>query len=200
MKHNGNGNEQHSDLSTQRYTNLYPAYFEGPTANQIIKYGGVPAHYLGTYLLANRFATSIGLYCLPVHAMRLPLTIPEIVKGLDALDRAMFAEYDHGTGFIWVREMARIRMGLINRDECLKPDDNRSKHINKAYCSLPDNPFLAPFFRRYKKTFSIFLERKSSLIRRNFPLSPMEGIPKGLRKGIPKPDQYRDQKILNTDN
>jgi hypothetical protein len=197
MKHHGNGN-QHSDLSLQHYTNLYPSYFDGPTGERIARYGGIQALSLGTYLLANRFATSIGLYYLPVEAMRLPLTIPEIASGLDALDRATFAEYDYGTSFVWVREMARIRMGVLNRNECLKPSDNRSKHINKLYCSLPDNPFLCQFYRRYRKQFSIIWERRSALIRRNFDTFASKGIPKGIRDPLLKPVVQIVQKSTST--
>src|SRR4029453_18274393 len=168
MKHNGNGNT-YSNLADQQYTNLYPSYYDGPTGVRIAKYGGVQASALGTYLLANRFANSLGLYYLPLPAIRAPLTRPEIITAFEVLDRAAFAEYDYGTEFVWVKEMARIRMQLINRTDCLKPSDSRVQLINRLYRELPEQPFSWPFFVRYRKQLRIEYGRKSALIRRKFP-------------------------------
>lgn len=196
MKHNGNGNH-YSDLSEQHYTNLYPSYFDGATGVRIARYGGIQASGLGTYLLANRFASPLGLYYLPLPAIRLPLTIPEIVRAFEALDRAAFAEYDYGTGFVWVKEMARIRMQLISRNDCLAPKDSRVTLVNRLYRALPEQPFSWPFFVRYRKQLRIEAGRKSALIRSNFPLSPLDGPFDGPRNGpLDGPSTASTTKIL----
>lgn len=157
-----------TDQTNQRYGLLFPSYWNGPTGTRILKYGGPEALLLGTFLTANDYANAIGLYELPIDAIHIGLPPLRLFAALTALDRAEFAAYDQPTRYVWVREMARFRMGLNNRNERLHVADKRVVLVNRLYSSVKSNPFVWAFFQRYKKSLHLSTGRKSpfTLIRR----------------------------------
>lgn len=134
------------------YGNLYPEYFGGDTGLRIAELGGANAQVVGLYLTSNNDATMIGLYPIELIVMRAriaSLKPKQIIDALAALEAADFALFDAGTGFVWVKEMAKYRLQLNLRP--LDPHDNRVKHAQKKYAECRPNPFLGPFFDRYRK-------------------------------------------------
>ena len=159
----------HSDLSQENYGLLFPAYWKGRTGIDILEAGGSDALLLGAYLMGNDHANAIGLYHLPFTDVRIGLTIPRLVTAFEALDRAAYATYDYGTQYVWVKEMARIRMGLRSRSECLPKRDSRNIMVARLYRQYAGStPFVWAFFQRYRKTFHIRTGQKPvvTLIRR----------------------------------
>lgn len=154
------------------YTPFFPSYWYGATGQRIAEVGGPDALLLGAYLMANDRATSIGLYYLPFRSIALPLSEPRIVEAFDALDRAEFATYDAGTSFVWVREMARFRLGLRRRSDALDRRDSRVKLANKLYADVLDNPFLLRFHKRYVNALHLKAKRNTHLLVQKLGLSP----------------------------
>lgn len=145
------------------YGLLFPEYWDGPSGRLIQKLGKKDATILGAYLTSNRRANMLGLYRLPIEDIvnYTPLTRANVAQAFSILElpEVQFAQYDAATEFTWVREMARIRVGLRNRTDALKPDDKRVEFVNKLYQQLDDNPFLGAFFGRYQKTLHLKRQR-----------------------------------------
>jgi hypothetical protein len=180
------------------YGLLFPEYWDGPSGKLIQKLGGVNATLLGAYLMANRRANMIGLYRLPLDEIRLPMKESRLVAAFSVLSdpTIRFAEYDLGTEFVWVREMARIRMGLRNRSDVLNPSDNRVDGINKLYQQVDDNPFLGAFFERYRKTLHLKKQRTCE----HYPhISPLERGLEGASKPVNRSDNRDQDQSTGTD-
>jgi len=168
-----------------RYGVLFPEYFDGPTGREIQRLGGNNALVLGAFMMSNRLSNMIGLYRLPLATITPSVTHLKgrgILRAIGALVAADFISYDFGTEFVWVHEMARIRVGLPLKESRLKADDNRVRFINSLYKGLEDNPFLQQFFHRYAKTLHLKGERTSQLHHHMSPLpSPLEAPPKPVQ-------------------
>jgi hypothetical protein len=191
-----------------QYGIVLPGFWDGNTGRQIASLGGTTAQLAAVYLMANPDTTMIGLYPLEVVVMQArmrTLKPKQIAAALEALRRAEFAEFDPGTGFVWVREMAKFRLSLHLKP--LKRDDNRVEHVHRLYRGMRPNPFLGPFFDRYAK--ELFLKERrdytpdptpaghddSRLLRGNE--APPEGASQGASKAPSKPvtDQIRSEQI-----
>jgi hypothetical protein len=182
-----------------RYGIGLPSYWTGTTGQEIQHRGGKAATLLGAYLMFNGSMNMIGLYRVPVRTIvgETPLTRAELTKAFAVLQQAEFADYDAVTEHVWVREMARYRLGLSADSPALNPDDNRAVGAQKLYAAIDDNPFLEPFFKKYGR--ALHLKKMRSSTRYPNP-SPLEGAWKGLREGASKPlpsqvtdHRYRDQ-------
>lgn len=146
-------------MSSGRYGLLYPSYWDGPTGLRIARTGGKDALLLGAFLLSNHRANMIGLYRLPTNEIGLPLALGEIVRAFDALEAADFASYDDASAIVWVHEMARYRLGLATRTAVLAKNDKRLIHVDRIYKNVPDNPFLDPFYLRYRRALHLKTKR-----------------------------------------
>lgn len=199
-----------------RYGILSQRFWDGPTGRQLQDLGR-DAVILAAYLATCRHANMIGLYELPLVFVERELTVlkgkPVLLKALQAVEEAEFAVYDSGTEHVWVREMARIRLGL-ERGETIKSGDNRHPAVVKLYAAARPNPFLAPFYDRYRTelrlthgrtgptrtTASPHGARPASPVRPHDPQGDTKGLTKPLQ-GDSKPEQvqvqnsnkYRDQ-------
>jgi hypothetical protein len=134
------------------YGVLHAGFWDGPTGRLIAKHGGPAGQLVAVYLMENKDANMIGLYQVRLPVIRDAigtLTMRAVVKGLSALGTARFADYDLGTDYVWVLEMAKFRLGLDRKP--LKKDDNRVTHAINLYDRAKPNPFLAPFFKRYRE-------------------------------------------------
>lgn len=129
---------------------VFDSFLEG-TTGKAIQARGKDAVIVATFLLKNRFDNMLGLYDLPLHRLQRTLVVIKslaaIKKALQALEAESFALYDEATEFVWVREMARVRLQL--KGEPLDPKDKRRTGAIRLYDTLPANPFLGPFFDRY---------------------------------------------------
>jgi hypothetical protein len=152
---------------------------------------------VATYLASNKHANMIGLYELPVVTIAhyLPVLgktprvrVRAIRTALAALREVEYAHFDEETSFVWVREMARIRMHL-EPGTALADDDNRVPAINKLYASLKPNPYLGPFFSRYVTDLRLSVRRGSN--GEAPPQAPSEPLPSPL--GISKQNQEQKQ-------
>lgn len=173
------------------YGILLPEYFDGRTGKEIARIGRANALLLGCYLTANRRANMIGLYRLPLDEIKLPLSRAQLLRAFEVLDHTEFAHYDDATEFVWVREMARIRVGLRTRDASLNADDNRVDGVNRLYQQVDDNPFLGAFYERYRKTLHLKKQRTSE----HHPyISPLERGYEGPSKPVQRSgSDNRDQ-------
>jgi hypothetical protein len=172
------------------YGILLPEYWDGDTGVQIQERGGANATLLGAFLMANRRANMIGLYRLPLREVLLPLTRDEVIASLSVLDEVQFAHYDVLSAYVWVREMARIRVGLKSRTQKLDSDDNRVLHINRLYTECEDNPFLGAFFERYAKILHL---KKKRTTEHHPNISPLERASGGPPKPVNRSDQDQVQ-------
>lgn len=131
------------------YAKVEPKAWHGGTFKALRK-GGTEALLVGLYLMTSPSSNMIGLFNQPLLYMahETGLGIEGARKGLQACIEAGFCSYDEETEIVWVHEMAKFQIS-----EVLKPNDLRCKGVQKDYDSLPDNPFLGPFFDRYAAAF-----------------------------------------------
>jgi hypothetical protein len=129
------------------YGVIFPEFWTGRTGRELRERGGKDAQVLGLYLVSNRHANMLGLYRLLVDDVK-----HETGLGWKSIDRAIgaiaiseFATFDVGSSFVWVRQMARFRLGL-KAGESLNADDKRVTGVNRIYQALDLNPFLGEFF------------------------------------------------------
>lgn len=134
------------------YGIVFPEFWTGPTGRAIREQGGKDGQVLALYLMSCRHATMIGLYRLLMADIRHETGLGEkgVARGFDVLARLDFADYDTRTEHVWVREMAKFRLGLQKKSP-LESSDNRIKAVQNLYDKLAENPFLSPFYDRYKK-------------------------------------------------
>jgi hypothetical protein len=195
------------------YGIILPRYWTGTTGRALQKRGGKDAQILGAYLFSNEHANMIGLYRLPTVTIRaeLGLTPASIVKAFQALSEEQFAFYDEATGYVWVREMARFRLQIS--DEIFKTSDKRRIGAERLYESIPENPYLGPFFDKYGRVLQLKRRRESSLRGGGdvplqsppqlvVPARTFEGASKGYGRGFEGPskpvtDQRSDQRSVH---
>jgi hypothetical protein len=136
------------------YGILLSSFFDGTTGMRLQAMGatGKDAMLLGAFLTANEFANMIGLYELSMSklARKLPAlkgrTI--VLRSFATLSNEQFAQYDEETEFVWVREMARVRLGIVAGEKVANP--RRLVAAQNLYQRAPMNPFLGPFYDRYQ--------------------------------------------------
>jgi hypothetical protein len=177
------------------YAQMYPRFWDGPTGQELQRQGK-DAVIVATFVMTTRYANMIGLYHLPVdyiaHTLHV-LTRAEVLHGLDGVQRAGFALYDNSTEFVWVVEMARIRLN-IQPGEQLSQRDKRWKRVKVLYDTLKQNPFLGPFYDRYALDLQLPERRDRRAQPRNghegsplqAPSSPLQGAPisTGFQQGV----------------
>lgn len=151
---------------------------------------------LAAFLSANEFANMIGLYELSFPKLERSLiaikTRPALRRAFDVLEELTFAQYDERTEFVWVREMARVRLQL--RGLPLKHDDNRRLGAIRLYDKLPQNPFLGPFFDRYCGELAIPRRRTGGPFElKGDTEGASQGTSQGDSKGITSP--LRSQQV-----
>jgi hypothetical protein len=133
------------------YGILLPGFWDGETGRAIADLGGRDAQLVALYLMSNQDATMIGLYRARLSIVRERIgTLPAkaLERALVACGEAKFADYDVATEHVWVREMAKFRLGLLKGP--LDRKDKRAIGAARLYDKLPPNPFLGPFFKRYR--------------------------------------------------
>jgi len=178
----------------EQYGVLFPRFWEGTTGRQLQEKGR-DAVILAAYLASCRHANMIGLYELPLVFLERELSVlrsrAHILKAFHALQEVSYATYDMGTEHVWVREMARIRLGL-EPAETINQGDNKHKAVVKLYVSAKSNPFLAPFFDRYHATLRLADGRIGPPLQQV--IHSLQGTQKGLSsgsKGARKPVQVQ---------
>jgi hypothetical protein len=170
---------------------VLPQFWTGPTGKAITA-AGKETRILATYLLTCDHSNMIGLYRFPIlYGMEeTGLKRREILNALDRLRWLEFALYDPSSEFIWVREMARIQLGLLI-GESLKDGDKRAKGAASLYKHLPVNPFLGPFHDRYAEILRLPFRRDQDAEKKVLG-SPFHGASEPLTRGpIPDPDLLR---------
>ncbi len=179
----------------KRYGVLFDDYWTGLSARAIRRRGGKDATILSLYLIANRHANMLGLYRLLDDDVKfeVSLGVASIRKAYGALADAEFAAHDDRSGFVWVYQMARIRLNL-EPGQALDPDDKRVLHINRIYTALDANPFLGPFFDANHRILRLKKRREGgSLVDPQPSTHQMSGLPRGF-DGASKPvTEIRDQ-------
>lgn len=134
------------------YGVIFPEFWTGQTGSELRQGGGRDAQLLGLYLATNRHANMLGLYHVLATDMKheTGLSFKAIEKALRVIAETSFATFDAATAFVWVRQMARFRLGLRNGDT-LQPGDKRVVAVNRLYAGLEMNPFLGTFYAANRK-------------------------------------------------
>ena len=136
-------------MTTRKFAKVPPGIWTDSIGKEIRRYGP-EAWGMACFLMTNRHANMIGLYYLPIGYIVTDLGCsPDKAQALLAsLKKAGFCSYHPETEYVWVHEMASMQVG----DE-LKPQDKQAKGVEKTYESLSENPFLGPFFEKYRHAF-----------------------------------------------
>lgn len=181
------------------YGVTFPEFWTGATGRALRREGGKPGQILALYLTSNRHSNMLGLYrLLPDDVTHeTGLTAKELVRAYAATALVGFAEFDAASAFVWVRTMARFRMGL-RVGQTLKPDDNRVRAVNRLYQGLDPNPFLGRFFDLYRDVLRLPTGRapQGIVVPYTCP-SPLEGL--GSPSEAPCKPVNRDQRSGNRD-
>jgi len=182
------------------YGIVFPEFWTGDSGRQIREQGRCEAQLLALYLVSNRFANMIGLYRVLVDDMRRETGVSTraIARSLDVLQEAEYAAFDAPSSYVWVRHMARFRLGL-KAGEAIDPDDNRVVAINKLYHAIDPNPFLAEFFDTNRKLLALKKRRAStglwSPLSSSTTSRPFEGASKPLGSQVQRSGTgIRDQR------
>lgn len=177
------------------YGVIFPEFWTGSTGLELRARGGKDAQILALYLATNRHANMLGLYHLMAVDMKheTGLSVKAIERSLGVIAETAFAAFDAATSFVWVRQMARFKLGL-HPGETLQPADNRVVAANRLYQHLGVNPFLGPFYDANRKLLCLRKRREvdmSLVVSRayNHQMSSLQGASKGL----PSQDQDQDQ-------
>lgn len=168
------------------YGIVFSEFWTGDTGAHI-REAGKDALILAFYLMSCRHGTMLGLYRLPYADIRYEtgLGLKGIARAFDALEQHQFAAYDVLSQHVWVKEMAKFRLGLNKKP--LEKTDKRVTHVRKMYDELPENPFLAHFYDRYHTDLFLVKRRRA-----------LEGAFKGLWKGHGSPLQASKQITVNS--
>lgn len=181
-------------MSSSYYGVLFAEFWDGETGQALQARGGKDACVVGTFVLSNRLANMIGLYRLRIAEIvaHTPLRKADVVRALHVLAEVGFADYDFESEIIWVREMARFRVGIRDRSGSLDARDKRVDAANRLYAQAQPNPFLPAFYDRYAKSLHIKQKREFTRARAGRglggPCKP--GTESGSGSGI------RDQKAV----
>lgn len=170
------------------YGIIFPEFWTGPTGRELRQRGGKDTQLLALYLATNRHANMLGLYHLLIEDVRheTGLSIRSIEKGYHVVAEAAFATFDAATAFVWVRQMARFRLGLKNGD-ALDAHDKRVIAINRLYQAMESNPFLGPFHDLNRKMLCLKKRREGLSVVVPFTADHhMSGLGRGI-KGACKP-------------
>lgn len=143
------------------YGIVFPEFWTGRTGREL-KARGKDAQLLALYLATNRHANMLGLYRLPLDDVRheTGLSAKAMARAFTAAAALDYAHYDAGTWYVWVQQMARIRLGL-KVGEAMNPEDLKVKATNRIYGALDPNPFLGEFFDANRKMLGLKKRRES---------------------------------------
>jgi hypothetical protein len=164
------------------YGIILPQFWTGQTGRALRDRGGKDALLLGAYLFSNERTNMIGLYRLTSADIRseLQLSPAAIRKAFEVMRDEQFAFSDDATGFVWVREMARIRLNIAD-DSPLEVSDKKRIGAERLYLALPPNALLGPFYDRYHRPLRLKARREGVLPFTKGLRSGFEGASKGLR-------------------
>ncbi len=134
----------------REYAAIYSTFWTGSTGKKIRAFG-METQLLALYLLSNPHANMFGLYYLPLMLISHETAVPEkkINGALDNLISAGFCDYDRGSEFVFVFEMASFQIGEI------QAQDNRLKAVKRAWDASPSNPFRRAFWERYGQKYDL---------------------------------------------
>src|SRR5262245_36067404 len=170
-----------------------PTWWTGPTGRALSRLAkeatdlsaytqALELRTLGTWLQTGSQHNQYGLFHAPEEFI-----VPETglrATNLPGLWRALFllefCTYDRESGWVWVYEMARHQLDLPFNGQ-----DNRIKAAASWYRAMPDNPFLGPFFDRYRVDMRLVNRREGR---------PSQAPSKGL---VPDHDLVQDPVHLN---
>lgn len=158
------------------YAKVEPKMWHGATMKALRR---VPEGVIvAMYLMTSPQSNMLGLFSQPVLYMahETGLGLEGASKGLAHCIKVGFCSFDEESEFVWVHEMAKYQ--IANE---IKASDNRSKGIQKDYDALPENPFLAAFFDRYRDAFHLTNQRGG------------EGPPKALRSQEQEQEQEQEK-------
>jgi hypothetical protein len=135
----------------REYAKVSPKFWTSGTG-KAIRQRGSEGVVVALYLMTSPHSNMLGLYFQPTMYMAYEtgLGIEGASKGLRVCIEEGFCLYDEPSEMVWVFEMAEYQIA-----EELKASDLRCKGIQKEYDSLPDCPFLLPFFDRYGQAYHL---------------------------------------------
>lgn len=108
---------------------------------------------LAMYLWTAPTSSQYGLFYLPLEQLcaEAGYSPALALKVLDVFGNLEFAFYHRLEQWVWVKAMAQYH--LMPTGKLLPRTDNRIKGLHSWYATVPDNPYLSPFFDHYAQTF-----------------------------------------------
>ncbi len=167
------------------YGIILPSYWTGQTGRALRRQGGKDAQLLGAYLFSYEHMNMIGLYRLTPADIRseLRLSTVAIQRAFSVMQDEAFAFYDLVSTTVFVREMARIRLNIVD-EKPLARDDKKRIGAEKLYFKLHENPFFGLFFDRYHKVLHLKHRRESNASNTRQTVTPVRPQDVGPVSGI----------------
>lgn len=173
------------------YGIVFPEFWTGRTGREL-RARGKDAQLLALYLATNSHTNMLGLYRLPLDDIQheTGLTSKAIGRAFGAVIDSDYARYDAGTWYVWVKQMARIRLGLKAGD-AMNPNDLKATATNRIYAALDPNPFLGEFFDTNRRTLCLKKRRESVGL-----VVDLGGHPH--RSGLPSPSEAPSKPVTGS--
>ena len=176
------------------YGTVSPQFWIGATGKALRR--RPDAQRVAFYLQTCPSASMTGLYYLPLSTLchEIGIAPAKAEAALAVLASLGFADYDHETETVWVREMARFQIAPT-----LKPEDKRIKGVMRELEAVATSPFVSRFIEKYRAPFNIPDQAPSGSsgspqeAPSGSPKSPIEGPSEPLRSQDQEQDQDQDQ-------
>lgn len=152
------------------YRKIMPTFWSGKTGRDIRR-KGTSAMIVALYLMTSPESNMIGLYYCPIEDISRHTGIDEaeVQTALHHLQTLNFADYDPGSEWVWVREMAFYQVGESlaksgtetgEKDKHGKPKrpDMRVHAVEKLLIQAKKSVHYAPFLRRYAEAYGLKIE------------------------------------------
>jgi hypothetical protein len=135
------------------YAIVTPALFWAEHVGRQLRTLGRDHQVLALYLWTAPTSNQYGLYYLPMDQLcaEAGFTANGANKVLESLAALEFAFYHRSEQWVWVKTLAQS--SLMPTGKLLPKTDNRIKGLHSWYGTVPDNPYLAPFFDHYDRAF-----------------------------------------------
>lgn len=135
------------------YAIVTPALFWAEHVGRQLRTLGRDHQVLALYLWTAPTSNQYGLFYLPMDQLcaEAGFTANNAFKVLAALEALEFAFYHRTEAWVWVKTLAQS--SLMPTGKLLPRTDNRIKGLHAWYGTVPDNPYLGPFYDHYVKAF-----------------------------------------------
>jgi hypothetical protein len=137
------------------YGIIWPSFWDSRTCSALVhdvRRGQPENLLLACFLMTSKHANVLGAFSMPLLYIQhdLGLTTAQADTALARLEALDWLVWDGELEFVWIKEMARIRLNL-NKEEAPSQKDNRVIAAQRVYEALPSQRLVDEIQKRYGK-------------------------------------------------